>query len=89
MLEAGEFRVLGEPGIPAGLKWLGLALAGEHLPEVRAGDAEVCGGDADAGEAGFEGLVRGTVDVADGHDVFGMKRNAEDAEGGEEDAEMS
>lgn len=39
MLEPCELGVLVEPLGPAGLEGLGLALTGEDLPEVRAGDA--------------------------------------------------
>ena len=64
-LEAGELGVTGEPGFPAGEQGLALALACEDLPEVRAGDAEIRGGEADAREPGFERLVRGTVSDLD------------------------
>lgn len=68
-MEAGELGVFLEPLFPAGLQGLAVPLAGEHLPEVAAGDTQLRGGDGDAGEAGFEGLVRGTVDVAVCHGV--------------------
>ena len=61
-MEAGELGVLFEPGGPAFLEWRALAVAGEHGPEVGAGDTQLGGGMGDAREAGFEGLVRGTVD---------------------------
>lgn len=60
MLETGEFRVLGEPGIPPGDERLALALADQDAVEVAAGDPEIRGGEGCAWEpdkAAF-GLVR-------------------------------
>lgn len=45
----GEGGVGFEPGIPAGHERLALAVPVEHAPEVHAGDADITGGDGDAG----------------------------------------
>jgi hypothetical protein len=60
-LEACEFRVLGEPDIPAGEERLALALANEDAVEVAAGNTQFPGRQRRAGKADQAalGLVRG------------------------------
>ena len=61
LLEAGEFGVRGEPGVPAADEGVALALAGEDTVEVPAGDAEFLGGESGSGVADQAalGLMRG------------------------------